>query len=199
MARLISKINLEAHVAPTELGYYAVNGLRFAADGVYSMDGYMLIRTPYPTEDVEDHPSGRGETPEPFTLPLAAAKRVLKNLPKVKSRPILEHAVLAQDEGAKIRLTVHDLEGETVIRTLPLEGEFPNALRELAKVKQGNRQTVTLGVALLKRWLQAAKRSGAEQLELSVSLDAEGPVGLTAKTNDGLETASGLLMPVTKV
>jgi len=198
MARLLSKANLTAHVAPDENGRYATAGLILAEDGVWSTDGRILVRTPYPRDEPTEHPQADDEAgPTDVVVPLQAAQKVVKNLPRGRqARPALEHAAVTLVEGKlKLGLGLRD-EGVTVTDRPGLT--FPSL--DKIRLKFGRTGThARFDLHLLKQLVTVLEKAGASFVDLD--LEADGPLLVFGQGVDNLgdpvgEVARGMIVPI---
>jgi len=198
MARLLSKANLEAHVAASKPGRYACDGLHLAEDGVWSTNGRVLLRTVYPTEKVTEHPLADDRPgPTDVTIPVAAAQKAVKNLTK-HHLPVLNHVVVTEDP---LRLASGFPDEAMIVTTRPCEVAFPPLDRVKKKYldRQGTR--ARFSVTLLKQLVTALEKAGA--VDATLDLEADGPIVVVgyADPQGGTvthEVARGLLMPITE-
>ena len=172
MKTLLSRANLEAHVASKEPGRYAINGIYLAEEGTISTDGRKLLLVPYPTESAEDHPiefsSSADENSNPI-LPIAAAKKIARNLPKKSARPILSLAVL-ESSGDRITASATDLETRDIVKATAVEAHFPDCSAVIPETSAAA-VTVKFSVVQLTELLAAAKKADASIVNLGLSDD----------------------------
>ena len=55
--RLVSRVNLECHVAAKDATRFQLHALYFTPEGVISTDGKLLLITPYPDDSLEEYPA----------------------------------------------------------------------------------------------------------------------------------------------
>ena len=175
MKRLISKAQLVAHVASTELGRYAINGIQFDENGAVSTDGRCLMVVPYPDALLEDYPELPGDAvasdDSPALVSLETCKQAAKGIRRYSARPILECALLESTgvNGAPGRAHIRstDLESVQEQNTLQIEAEFPD-YKSLTEGDRGECIRVTYGVLILKKILDSAKRAGGDNITLEI-------------------------------
>lgn len=184
--RLLSRMNLECHVAPKEEGRYSIAGLYCGSHGVYSTDGRMLMVTPYPGESPEDFPMQSTVAPfdtddKPALLPGKQVKKALGLLPKSSNIAVLENALLESgSSGGKrmFRLTMNDLDSEVGVQGEQLETEFPDMGPPMEACAKAD-QHFTLTIELWMQMLTVLKKAGAQHVRVGFQSSAwakEGPM-----------------------
>lgn len=208
-ARLLTRAQLESHVAPRDLGRYSINGIYIASEGTWSTDGRILWCVPWGQEDIAEaplamQPDESDSLPDGQTIPLSAVAKLLKVLPKGGPRPILETASVSMNR-TRLHLRCTDLENAVDLKALPCEGEFPNYRRVMDRLEERSEEArVCLSLEVLEKVLKAAKKAGAACLELGVSTKSdEAPVTVAARRQSdsgellGPAVGHGIMMPMT--
>ena len=153
------------HAASTDETRYNLNGLHFRGDGTTeATDGHMLIRIKAATPAYDEHPNGTEGVPEPFILPLEAAHRVAKAIPKRSPSPVLTHAALdvpSTNGNGSARFVVTDgyngTGNEQAIEAKKIEGEYPNTDQVIPKDAPFS---FCINLTLLERVIKASKEFG---------------------------------------
>lgn len=196
------------------------NEARFQLTGVYLerkdgapcatvTDGKVLAHYTWAEPNWKDYPSN-GTNPEPRAegfeaiIPRGAWKTIDKMIPKKPARPILEYAVLQENDGLEpVEISATDLDRTSHETVRPVEGSYPDygiVLRELA-TKWEVEAEVTIDA---RRLLQLAdcivKMSGTKRDEMvPVKLRLRGadkPVEIVREAPEGASKLQAIAMPI---
>ncbi|MBE9572404.1 MAG: hypothetical protein IMF11_17390 [Proteobacteria bacterium] len=112
---------------------HALDSLLFDQNKVVVSNGYYLIQvedTPPPYEDfpvIKEMAEGEDYTPDKILVTANTATKVLKNLPKSKTLPILNNALIGADKDGNVSFGLTNLDSSIVVRQRKEEGEYPDA------------------------------------------------------------------------
>jgi DNA polymerase III sliding clamp (beta) subunit (PCNA family) len=200
---LVAKRNLEVHCASDDSSRLNLGGVLFTKEGTVSTDGHLMIKVPYPDCNVEDAPKIEGVDPvdkehKDLLIDRVGLSKVLKNLSKNRSLPILELAQLDvdasfEDPKRKAIFGVTDLETSQIIRVSQLEGTYPDVNSVVPNPKD-YQYTISFALPLLKQLIllleKGTKDSGCNCP--SVTLNFTTPLEATVFK---CEDITGLIMP----
>ena len=157
------------HAASKDATRYNLNGIHFKTDGTTeATDGHILCRVKAATPPGDEYPTvpgvyfGEGEALQSFILPLEAADRAVKSIPKATrtSMPVLSHTALdvkSTNENGNARFVATDIETATVTEGKKIEVEFPKTENVIPKVAEDAVPTFVLNLQLMERIIKAAK------------------------------------------
>lgn len=189
---------------------YALNSVlldRKGNDGgprAIATDGRRLIIVEWNEPEPDKYPTLEGlphEKPdkpnvEGTMVPVSAWEKACKAIPKMKFRPVLEHAIFDETDSETVRMGATDLETVEKFESRKLEGHYPEFD---TIVPTDLTDYVTLGVspALLCETVKVVETIVGKgvPVRLHVPSDGNAAIVVEAKNDDGIK-AKAILMPV---
>jgi len=180
--------------------YGGLKNLRVEQDKTVVSDGKLLLVMTGDSIPQSDYPSIPGFAPMPEHKPISLAREtalaVAKAIPKDKSIPALNHAVVGNNGNGDMAIATTDLSSAQTFKAIDSGGSFPNY--ELVIPAKGEATAIIsfdprLMVALLQSMDSVYDNGGQHKVVLWIK-DAESPMLIECSAND--QTATGVLMPV---
>jgi len=209
----LNKANLElAALACTDAGRTNLAVLRVEPTRTIATDGHVLGIVDVPALDPKDYPAvgGLTETDAAFeacSIPVPAARALLKAIPKARHQPILRNAkvdVAASNANGTFRAVTTDLETTTPIEARKVDETFPDIAQVMPTGEP--RLRVAFDAALLAHVLSTAVKMGLPGKNNAVTLEffrdhnaskdtaTPQPLKITGKTTEG-QAITFLVMP----
>lgn len=166
-------------------------------------NGHTLVQIEDIPPTCENFPHIKGMenidyTPDKILVTASTATKVSKNLPKNKTLPIINNALIEADKDGDISFGLTDLDSSIVIRQRKEEGLYPDT--DIAIPKEEPRAKVDVSVKYLQKIVGALNEflNSPETGRIEISLyDPENAMVIRGKKNN-TSAMTALIMPLRK-
>lgn len=194
-----------AELASKDESRYVLKAIQITAEETVVTDGHLLVRVSHPAGiDAKQFPMTAGfdggKEFESVLLPAASAAEITKAIPTKSKIPILNHVALAvtqNEDGAKLKFAVNDLENPKVFQPKAMAGQFPAWKRIMPTKAPKFTFTVnpTLLLSLCKYATEFTKGERMPAMRMSFE-DANSAVRIDLESSDTQQGMTALLMPM---
>jgi hypothetical protein len=175
-----------------------LGGILVAPDKTVATDSFTLVEVTTPPDiPVEDFPAVPGCSIAPvkdrFIFPKAAAKLVLKSLPKKAGLPVLQRAATLQTEHGTAGFVTTNLETHTPTAAKVIDAQYP-AYEPLFDKKDEPKSVVRVNAEYLERLGKFFKGFGSGHVRIKTYGESES-IMFESETTEP-QQARALLMPL---
>lgn len=202
---MLNRHNLELEKFLGNEERYSISHIKVTKDATVATNGKVLVEVTRPKVDKEDFPIIKGHEQKEdrdFYLTEEETRKVLKNIPKKVSLPILTNVAVSQ-EKEKTNLMMTDLDNDVVISSrnkeevnYPKFDEVYPKNDAIACVKLSARHLRDICDKAIK-FIEANPKLETEPLTLKFYGEEE-PLGFSAENTETEQKMKGLIMPIVK-
>jgi len=178
-----------------------LNGIHVTGEFTEVTNGHYAMRISNNHMHHDDYPNGpNGEKISDkkevdIVVPVEVAKKLQKNLPKMKSLPMMENAVFGEntkEDNSNVEIITYDLEAWNPVNFKPIEDKFPDMDAVIPK-KQAEIE-IGFNPDYMIKLCQQFKKNGVDTVKLSIHSPTEVMVldGWNSRTDQEIKA---LLMP----
>jgi len=197
---MLNKYNLQIiKIASKDSNRFALEHLKVEKDKTIACDGRRLIEVTRPKVNKEDFPVIPGfplVEDKVFYLNESEIKKVLTNLPKKPSLPILNNIGINQQEKSTNLLTT-DLDSNAVIQCREKDLDYPDTEKVYP---QGEHIKIKVNAKLLKEICeQVVNFTDDKNYAINLSIyDKDKPIKFSSRRGETGQIMQGLIMPIKK-